>query len=200
MTLADLAVARDSFLSERLGRDYIWKQQGRNGETLGLVAGNKWESIGNYAGIRLCYPEVIKESRQAAKRKMTMQVVSDVYWMSAGEKKWPVTEVTVYLYGFRDHTGEPVPKVRYTQIPEDLVRALAVEGTERSVEGGTEVEVETPRGRLTMYRPTINVPRGSYNWEWWVSRQDAWYAGKALMKLLNGLPEEELLRLKDANE
>ena len=201
ITLADMAVARVGFLEERLGTDFVWKEEVDGGKYLGFFVGRKFESIDKYAYIRTMYADsgLFKEYSEKAKRKMTIEAVEDFYRIFPG-KAPGVRDVSVYLYGFRDSKSQPVPKATFTMVPDELVRQIAVEGTERQVPDGTAIDIETPRGRFTVYRPSFIDSFTSYQRNYWLPKQKAWYVGKALVKLLNELPEEELLSLKGAEE
>ena len=188
ITLADVAYGRANFLRKRLGDDFVSKEKGRNGEELFLLAGANVESLNKYSYIRTAmYRKVFSEYKESAKGDLSIQVVSDMYVATSGDLS-PVYDKTVYLFGLRDSGEKPVPKATYTVIVDKLVRKIAIEGTERSVPGGTAIDVETPRGRFTVYRASY-VDDTSWR-STWRDRQDVWYVGQALVKLLNTIPAE----------
>lgn len=194
ITLGDLAVARYAFLEERLGEDFFWKQLGREDEELMMATGKKWEGLDKYSFIRTMYPSVFRDYKLPAERKIVIRVVSDIYRVLPG-KAPPVRDITIYLSGLRDDEGMPIPKTTFTQMEDELVRQIAVEGTERAVPGGTAVDVVTPRGRFTVYQSDRETDP---SFRWTVRLQDVWHVGKALVDFLNRLPEETLQRFRDA--
>lgn len=134
------------------------------------------------------YRKVFSEYKESAKGDLRIQVIYDVYGISGGLPQ--LSDMSVYLFGLRDSGEKPVPKATYTVIFDKLVRKIAIEGTERSVPGGTAIDVETPRGRFTVYRASY-VDDTSWR-STWRDRQDVWYVGQALVKLLNTIPVERL--------
>ena len=196
VTLADVAVARNSFLRERLGDDYIWKEKGRDGKYVGIVGGKKWESEKKYFAIQRLgmFPEAI--AKENARKFVDVRIVTDGY----GHRKMPTSKMiddkTVYLFGMPGDGS--IPKISFTELPDSLARALAVEGSEREVPGGTAMEVETPRGRITVYKPHDKPweANGGHTG----TDQSTWNVGVALMRLLNGLPDDLLQKLPDNHE
>lgn len=187
ITLADCAWARNNFLDDRLGDDYVWKDTGRNGEEIILVGGKKWESINKYAVVRdTMYPDLFRKRGDPARGIVSVRVVYDLYRGLPG-KVPPIQDVTVYLEGLVGNHDHPVPKISFTQIPEQTALALAVEGTAREVPGGRAMDVETPRGRFTVFRPSNPS---------WLARQEGWNVGTAIVAMLNDLPEDRLLQMQ----
>ena len=198
ITLADVAVARWGFLRERLGDDFVWKDYGRDDRELAFIAGTKWESINKYADIRdSMYPGVFRRASDSSRgRMLSIRVVYDYYRALPG-KQAPVRDVTVFLHGLEG--GKPIPKTSFTVMDEEIVRQIGVEGTEHAVPGGYAVDVQTPRGRFTVYRPDDLL--ANRNWaSRYLPKQEVWYVGKALMGLLNSLPEETLERIPFSEE
>lgn len=210
ITLADVAHGRYDFLRDRLGDNFEVKEKGRNGEELSLLSGTKWETErvryspgekiiyfpgttfggkSKYSSIRtMMYRKVFSEYKDAAKGDLTIQVVSDAY--PAIQDAPHAFDMSIYLLGLQDGDEKPVPKATYTVIVDKLVRKIAIEGTERSVPGGTAIDVETPRGRFTVYRASyVDDSDWRLRWRYW---QDVWYIGQALVKLLNTIPVERL--------
>lgn len=191
VTLGDLIWARNNFLRKRLGDDYLWKQLGRNDEELIFAAGTKCESIQKYfAPARRVFPGLFPAPKtEKCQSEIAFTVVHDMYRPLSG-KEAPVWDMSVYLESVNDETL-PCPKTTYTLLKEDLVRQLAVEGTERMVSGATAVDIETPRGRLTVYRP------GDPTWRF--DHPQERFVALAIMQLLNALPEERFpeLRVKE---
>lgn len=193
ITLADVALCRWGFLRERLGDDFVWKEYGRNNEELGFIAGTKWESINKYADIRdLMYSDVFRRAKDDTRGRMVcIRTVYDYYWTLPG-KTPPVRDVTVYLHGLEG--DDPIPKATFTLVDDEAVRQIAVEGSGHGVPGGYAIDVQTPRGRFTVYRPDDLLTNA--NWaRRYLPKQEVWYVGKALMGLLDSLPEETLRRV-----
>ena len=183
LTLNDYAKCRDGAVSERMGLNYAVRNDGKNGEKAGLYAGNKWADRDKTLSEMLRLSENIYDglfvgSKTKANGNVSIEVVSVVY--NIGDTP-AVEEVSVYLASSSYSTGRAQPKVSFTMVPEKTVRKLMVPGTEREVPGGREADVETPRGKVTVFQPYSR---------YWLQNQEDRLICQAVVKLLNELPED----------
>ena len=159
-----------------------------------IRAGKELENVQRYfTPVQLTFPGLFERPAGGKyQSRAVFCVVLDAYW-TAGITDTNVQNMTVYLDSFSGprYSSFPLPKATFTRMEEKLVRALAVEGTEREVPGATAIDVETPRGRLTMYRPSDFAWRGD-------ARER--YVGLAMVQILNALPEGRLEQLREKEE
>lgn len=187
LTLGDYVWARNNFLSEHLGRDYVLKDNGKHGEEGTIVAGG---SIDGYAVIQnKMYTDLFKLWRQPAKGKIAFRVVQDCYWASshgANDTNEPVScrDISVYLETSKLGEDYPVPKATFSLFSDRTVQQLKIDGTERTVGWCEAVDIQTPRGRKTVYLPN------DYNLVWAPDPQCR-LVGLAIVNILNSLPDEK---------